>query len=433
MNSAQSANFRDYIYQSLLGLATEDGINASGKNEIYGCIFGRDSALTILKIIKVHKKSPTDELMQVCRRALLTLCNLQGKEVNIESGEEPGKFIHEFRKEKYEHLIHHPIKPWYLYPDGMLRNYDSLDSTPVTLIAIYKYWEATGDSEFLLKVLPHVEMGLNWIVSFGDTNKDGLVDYALHAQRKYGGLAVQSWTDSHESLRDESGLFPSYPIAPVEVQSKAWLALKLWSKFYAQSSPAFSHKLFSLADRIKQTFNGLFIFKDDTHYFAGQAIDGTGRLIKTVTGNPLICLWAADSTSSARGGFRGVECIIDDDYIESIVDRAFQPDLFDPEAGIRTMSVLSPTFNPNRDSYHNGSFWPMLNGLATEGLENFGFVKEAGSLKQASLKPIYHFNSPVELYMKDERGNFLEYLSSTGQMGCRVQAWSAASVLDWLT
>lgn len=27
--------------------------------------------------------------MQICKRALLTLCNLQGKEVNIESGEEP--------------------------------------------------------------------------------------------------------------------------------------------------------------------------------------------------------------------------------------------------------------------------------------------------------------------------------------------------------
>lgn len=51
MSAAKPQNFRDYIYQSLLELATNDGINASGKDEIYGCIFGRDSALTILKIM----------------------------------------------------------------------------------------------------------------------------------------------------------------------------------------------------------------------------------------------------------------------------------------------------------------------------------------------------------------------------------------------
>jgi|Napbiome12C3dose_1001474.scaffolds.fasta_scaffold00001_234 glycogen debranching enzyme len=426
MDAAQSSTFRDYIYQSLLGLATEDGINASGKDEIYGCIFGRDSALTILKILRVHKKLPSDELLQVCRRALLTLCTLQGKEVNIESGEEPGKFIHEFRKEKFEHLTS-LSKPWYLYPDGILRNYDSIDSTALVLIALYRYWEINRDSQFLITVLPHVEMGLNWIITFGDKDKDGLLDYALHAERKHGGLAVQSWTDSHESLRGADGLFPAYPIAPVEAQSYAWLAMRLWSRFYSQQFPTFAHKLSAQAKYMKKAFNKSFIFQDGDFYFAGQAVDGRRNLIKTVTGNPLICLWAADQIN------RKAQSIIDGEYIESLTDRAFQPDLFDPEAGIRTMSRLSPTFNPRSDSYHNGSFWPVLNGLATEGLENFGFGEKATLLKNASLKPLYHFNSPIELYMRDEAGNFREYLSGTGQTGCRVQAWSAASALDWLT
>lgn len=425
--AAQTLNFRDYIYQSLLGLATEEGINASGKDEIYGCIFGRDSALTILKILKVHQKLPSDELLNVCRRALLTLCNLQGKEVNIESGEEPGKFIHEFRKERYEHLINHPVKPWYLYPDGIMRNYDSIDSTPLALIAIYKYWETTADNDFLAAALPSVEAGLNWVLAFGDSNKDGLVDYSFAEDRKHGGLVVQSWTDSHESMRRPNGLFPSYPIAPVEAQGYAWLALKLWSHFFEYRSPAFAQSLNAQADLAKKAFNRIFIFVDGNHYFAGQAVDGTKTLIKTITGNPLICLWASDKSRDKT------ECIIENNLLENVVARAFQADLFDPEAGIRTMSRFSPTFNPNRDSYHNGSFWPVLNGLATEGLENFGFKKEAGLLRQASLKPIYHFKSPIELYIRDEAGNFLEYTCSTGQVGCRVQAWSAAAALDWLT
>lgn len=427
MDCPTSNTFRDYIYQSLLELATDEGINASGKDEIYGCIFGRDSALTILKILRVHKKLPSDELLQVCRRTLLTLCSLQGKEINIESGEEPGKFIHEFRKEKHEHLTNHPVNPWYLYPDGILRNYDSIDSTALGLIAVYKYWEITKDNQFLVTVLPAVEMGLNWLITFGDKDKDGLMDYSLDENRKFGGLAVQSWTDSAESLRGVDGVFPAYPIAPVEAQSYAWLAMRLWSCFYDQHAPTFSHKLSAQAGYMKKAFNELLIFQDGKFHYAGQAVDGRRNLIKTVTGNPLICLWAADFV------YKKSTSIIDEEYISSLVERAFQPDLFDPEAGIRTMSVLSPTFNPGADSYHNGSFWPVLNGLATEGLENFGFEEKALLLKDASLKPIYHFNSPIELYMKDEEGNFLEYLSATGQVGCRVQAWSAASALDWLT
>lgn len=427
MDSAQVSNFRDYIYQNLLSLATEEGINASGKDEIYGCIFGRDSALTILKILKVHQKIPSEQLLQICRRALLTLCKLQGGQVNVESGEEPGKFIHEFRKEKHEHLTGRLIKPWYLYPDGFLRNYDSLDSTPLALIALYKYWQQTSDNEFLISVLPQIEMGLNWIITFGDKDKDGLVDYALPKDRKYGGLFVQSWTDSHESLKQADGLFPLYPIAPVEVQGYAWLALKLWSRFYKHQSPAFSQKLDAQANQMKHIFNKVFIFMDGNYYFAGQAVDGQKNLIKTITGNPLICLWASDKFNNQ------VECIIEDKFVESIAERAFQADLFDQDAGIRTMSTLSPTFNPNQDSYHNGSFWPVLNGLITEGLENWGYGEKALALKQASLKPIYHFNCPIELYMKDSEGKFFEYLSPSGQTGCKIQAWSAASALDWLS
>lgn len=417
------ANFRDHIYQNLLGLATEEGINASGKDEIYGCIFGRDSAHTILKIIRIHQKHPLPELMHIAKKALLNLCVLQGKTTNIESGEEPGKFIHEFRKDRHEHLTSLFEMPWYLDPDGCMRNYDSLDATPLVLIALYKYWQASQDNEFLVQVMPHVEMGLNWIITFGDRDKDGLLDYTFHNERKYGGLSVQSWTDSQESLRQADGLFPKYPISPVEVQGYAWLALRLWSNFYRERSLSFAGKLQRQSELIKKMFNHLFIFKESGYYFAGQAIDGDKNLIKTITGNPLISLWAADESG----------CIIEDQYIGSMVKRLFMPDLFDHHAGVRTMSVLSPTYNANADSYHNGSYWPILNGLIHEGLENFGFFKKARILKEASLAPLYHFQSPVELYLKDEAGNYSEYRSSAGQTGCRVQAWSAASALDWLT
>jgi glycogen debranching enzyme len=418
-------DLRSLIYASILELSTDQGIYASGRKEVYGCIFGRDSAITILKLLRVSSKSRDPKLLEICRGALLYISTLQGKEFNLESGEEPGKFIHEFRPDNYERLLKLD-KPWYVYPDGILRNYDSIDSTPLTLIAIFRYWEQTKDSAFLAEVLPAVEKGLNWIITYGDSDKDALLEYRLPNERIHGGLPVQSWTDSHESLLNDQGKMPSYPIAPVEVQGYAWLALKLWADFYADYSPKFSIRLTKQAKQLKENFNKAFLIKDQGFTFAAQALDGDKNQIKTITANPLLCLWASYSSNNLT------ESVFNEEVVVELVKRAFMSDLFDPLAGIRTMSSSSPTFIPTQNSYHNGSFWPVLNGMVCEGLENWKFSSEADQLRTASLKPIEYFNAPIELYIKREE-SYEEYLNEKGQSGCRTQAWSAASVLDWLT
>jgi len=431
-------SLRTSIYQAILDLATEEGINASGKEEIYGCIFGRDSFITILKLLKVltnpqaNDSFDTRPLQMMCRRALSTLVTLQGRETTLESGEEPGKFIHEYRKEKYEHLVNRQVRPWFLYPDKIMRNYDSLDSTPLGLIALYKYWQFTHDDTFLVQVLPAVERGLNWIITYGDRDKDYLLEYELPKNRQHGGLVVQSWTDSQESLMQANGAFPAYPIAPVEVQGYAWLALQLWADFYEDrtqygNTQNYGNKLRVYANHLKERFNQVFFFTSEGLLFPSQALDGYKQQITTVTGNPLLLLWASYQKDGK------IEAIIREDCIADLVKRSFLPDLFDPDAGIRTMSSLSKTFNPRQDSYHNGSFWPKLNGMAHEGLVQWGFTKEAALLRQATLKPIAFFGSPVELYIKTVDGQYQLYQNAFGQQSCRQQAWSAAAALDLLT
>jgi glycogen debranching enzyme len=426
------------IYNSVLSFATEEGINASSKEERFGCIFGRDSFITILKLLKTCENPASGEildktpLIEMCRKALTTLITLQGRATNIESGEEPGKFIHEYRKDKYENLLNRP-KPWYLYPDKVLRNYDSVDSTPLGLIAIYKYWKLTGDNVFLLKSLPAVEKGLNWIITYGDKDKDSLLEYELPKERIHGGLVVQSWTDSHECLTQQDGLFPLYPIAPVEVQGYAWLALKLWADYYADTntnflnSKKFAERLFAQATALKKRFNDQFIFESEGYNFPAQALDGRKTQIRTVTGNPLLLLWAGYKKNGVH------EAIIDNQLIPDMIKRSFMPDMFETEAGIRTMSTKSPIFNANKDSYHNGSFWPKLNGMVHEGLWNFGYKNEADKLLIATLKPIEYFGSPIELYIKTEAGEYIPYENKWGKQSCRQQAWSAAVALDLLT
>lgn len=427
------------IYHSLLDLTTENGINASGKEEVYGCIFGRDSFITILKLLKVTANTSTNNdpkmavFTDIVKRALVHLITLQGRQTNIESGEEPGKFIHEYRTEKYERLINRP-QPWYVYPDNVLRNYDSIDSTPLGLIAIYRYWEQTKNDAFLLEALPSVEAGLNWIITYGDLDKDYLLEYEFSKNRIYGGLVVQSWTDSRESLLQKDGSFPRYPIAQVEVQGYAWLALRLWADFYANTKKQyanradFARKLRSYAKNLKKTFNERFHFSSGEYIFPAQALDGRKKQLRTVTGNPLLLLWASYMKENGKP-----ESILDDALVSDVVKRSFLPDLFDPAAGIRTMSSKADTFNPNANSYHNGSFWPKLNGMAHEGLMHWGYQAEAASLRLATLKPIAYFGTPIEVYNKSATGEYCLYQTNYGKKSCLKQAWSAASALDLLT
>lgn len=422
-------------YKSLLELSTDEGINASGKDEIFGCIFGRDSFITILEILSAEQKYPNPELLKVCRNALRTLISLQGKEVNIESGEEPGKFIHEYRKDKHEHLTQ-GSHPWYVYPDGTMKSYDTVDSTPLALLAIHKYWEVTHDIDFLGEAMSAVKDALHWILSFGDKDGDLLLEFEFDKKRKHGGLVVQSWTDSRESFTKADGSFTKYPIAPVEVQGYAWCALKVWARFFLESSKG-NYALNSLKDRLfgetlefhaeklKDKFNKSYIYKDRGLYFAAQALDGDKKRIEIPTGNVLILLWAAAKNEEGE-----YECIVEEDFIPDLVKRAFQKDMFDSDAGIRTMSSLSPTFNPNPDSYHNGSFWPVLNGLCWEGLLHFRYNLEAEKLQNATLKALRFFGEPVELFNKTFDGKYTPFISKSGQTSCRVQAWSAGVQLN---
>lgn len=431
LTSEQLQFLYNSAYATISELADEQGIAASSRQEAYGCLFGRDSAISVLKLLEVYRKKPDVELLEICRRTLLTHTVLQGKNYVIESGEEPGKFVHEFRQNNYERLINRP-KPWYVYPDKMLRNYDSVDATPLLLLAYHKFWKITQDDDFLLRVLPSVEAGLQWLITDADKDRDYLIEYELPQERTFGGLVVQSWTDSHACLTTADGKFPLYPIAAVEVQAIAWSALKTWGHFFETKDKKLelAHQLNDFAGNLKTRFNQLFIIKDKTgkSVYAHQALDGHKQPISTITSNPLLCLWAIFEPEQLHK-----DAIIDSITMHHWVERAFEKDMFDEFAGIRTMSTLSPTFDPSNHSYHNGSFWPFVNGLIYEGLMKWGFHAHASKLRTASLLPLSHFQSPIELYCSVEAGVYNEYISTTGKKGCRQQAWTAAAILDWLT
>lgn len=411
---------------TIKSLEVENGILASGKEEIYGCIFGRDSLITSLKLLKVYESTGNPYFLSLVRKVLVNLAELQGNEVNIQSGEEPGKCIHEFRPSKHEHLTGRPEQPWYLYPDNMMRNYDSVDATLLFLIASYRFWQQSKDEEFLRFMLPYVKKALDWVLIYGDSNQDGFIDYRLHPDRVHGGLVTQSWMDSEEALFHEDGAEFEYPIAPVEVQAYTYLALRLWATQFASDAglaeSARAAELANRANELKIAFNEKFVSVGPAgNLYIASALDGQGRQIQAVRSSIGHCLWS--SLDAVHDGVR--DSILEEKYIPALVKRLFEPDLFEEHAGIRTLSAQSSKFEAN--SYHNGSIWPHDNSIIAEGLEKFGYKDEAGKVRRAMFEAITFFGSPVELYVYD--GDYREYVAPHGQKACRTQAWCAASIL----
>ncbi len=408
-------------FETIKELETELGILASGKEEIFGCIFGRDSLITSLKLIKVYEHTKDPYFADLVKKILLNLASLQGREINIESGEEPGKIIHEFRPNNHDHLTKNIDKPWYVYPDNAMRNYDSIDSTPLFLIACYRYWQLTDDVDFIAALEGNVKLSLNWILNYGDTNGDGFIDYRLNPERKHGGLQTHSWMDSTESVFHEDGTRVVLPIAPVEAQGYAFLALKLWSRFYFYRDASFSTTLKSRATLLKTAFNNTFVTSDARGMILATGIDGNGKLLSIARSSMGHVLWA--SLEAEKDWV--TESILKDEFVPHIVARLMEPDLFETKAGIRTLSSHSKYYSPN--SYHNGSIWPHDTSITASGMDIFGYHTESSRIRNALLQALNHFQTPIELFVYDE--TYAEYTSPSGQKACKKQAWAAASML----
>lgn len=405
--------------ESIKELETEQGILASGREELYGCLFGRDSLITALELLAARRHGAEDISLPLIRKILYSLAELQGTETNIESGEEPGKIIHEFRPDRHEHLTALTAPPWYVYPDGTMRNYDSIDSTLLYLLALNRYGETTGDYAFLEDLLPSAKAALGWTLAHSDT----FITYAFPPERTHGGLQTQSWMDSTESLfYEHSDARPPYPIAPLEAQAYAWATLKGWGDYFKGIDSVFSARLSERADDLKRRFNAAYVLIWPRSISLAFALDGDGRRLLSARSSMGHVLWAAHQ------GAEEAECILENRYIPDIVDRLMRPDLFVSSAGIRTLSSRSKKYDPM--SYHNGSIWPHDTALIAEGLDNFGYTAQAARVREGLLKSYSHFRTPIELFAYKRKR--YEYESPSGQRACRVQAWSAAGLLATL-
>ena len=123
---------------------------------------------------------------------LQTLADLQGRDVDPLTEEEPGRILHEMRFGESARLS----------LGGSSVYYGSIDATPlfVMLLGELQRWGNRRDEVDAL--LPAADRALAWIDEFGDRDGDGYVEYRRTSDR---GLQNQGWKDSWDGVHFADG------------------------------------------------------------------------------------------------------------------------------------------------------------------------------------------------------------------------------------
>jgi len=350
--------------------------------------FGRDSLIAAIQALPLTTN--------LARGTLRTLAALQGREINAQRQEEPGKIPHELRRGEMANLNEVPFG----------RYYGSVDSTPLFLVLLCDYDAWTGDLALARELLPNIRAALHWIDAYGDRDGDLLLEFEADSGR---GLAVQSWKDSADSLSHRDGSLATGAIAVAEAQGYVYDAKRRLAPLLARlGEHDLAERLSREAAALKERFNAAY-WMPDRDYLA-LALDGAKRQVGTVASDAGHCLWSG---------------IVDAEKAAAVARRLTAPDLFSGW-GIRTLATGETTYNPM--SYHNGSVWPHDTSLCALGLKRYGYDRAANTVAMAVVGAARRFPDArlPELYCGFDAADGLPV---PYPLACSPQAWAAGAPL----
>lgn len=352
----------------------------------YDTLFGRDSCMVGIQTLWLKP--------QMARDCLASLARWQGMKFDPWRDEQPGKILHELRQGELTRTGDLPFSPYY----------GSVDSTPLFLLLAGEYYRWTADLELLGQLETNLRAALHWLQRHGDTNRDGYIDYE---KRSTKGLVNQGWKDSQDGIVHADGTLVEPPVALVEVQGYVYAALLTVAPILqALGDETMAADLRHQAVELKSRFNRDFWTEDG---FLALALDGKGRPAASVTSNAGQALWA---------------CIVEEKRTQQVVERLMQDDMFSGW-GIRTLSALSPRFNPQ--GYHLGTVWPHDNSIIAMGFKRCGREEELNRLVTAlfdAAQSFPYYRLP-ELFGGSERTAHRAPVPYP--VACRPQAWAAGA------
>ena len=356
----------------------------------FSTLFGRDSIIAASQTLMVNSA--------IAKETLAILAEYQGKTDNDWRDEQYGKILHEIRFGEMARCQEVPHTPYY----------GTVDATPLWLMLYSEYYAWTADIETLDRLWPNALAAMDWI----DRNcqETGYLSYSCRSNR---GLVNQGWKDSGDCIVNRKGQLANPPISLCEVQAYVYAAKVRLAEI------ARLKKRIDLADRwqeeardLKTRFNRDFWLEEEG--FCALALDGDRQWVDSITSNPGHCLSLG---------------ILTPERAYSVAERLRAPDMFNGW-GIRTLSSLSPAYNPM--GYHLGSVWPHDNALIGMGLRSLGLIDQALELAQGLIDMTQHqpYHRPPELFCGYERNG--DSTPVRYPVACSPQAWATGSIFQLL-
>ncbi len=364
-----------YAYASTTPLSADD----PGR---YHALFGRDSLITALQVLPARP--------DVARATLRALAALQGRTDDPLTEEEPGKIVHEHRRELTEHLVE---LGWdALFRDGELRYYGSADSTSWFLVLL----DALRDDDLAAELEPARRAAGGWLERALERG-GGLV--RCGPRRSPPGLIQQGWRDAVDPLDPSQGgsgilradgSLPEPPLADADCQAVALMALRALARLSGERR--FTEAAGALRERIGASFG------PET-----MAIEAGEREVRGAGSQLGWLLWAG----ALEGG-----------AADAAAERLTRPDVL-TAFGLRTLSSDHAAFGPH--NYHRGSVWPFDSWLGWGGLRAAGREREAEQVRAGVLEALQRLGDAPELYAVTDGGPEPVALAN------RVQAWSVGA------
>ncbi|GAB4375493.1 MAG: amylo-alpha-1,6-glucosidase [Elainellaceae cyanobacterium] len=356
----------------------------------FSTLFGRDSIIAALQTLIFDPR--------IARQTLIALASYQGRVENQWREEEPGKILHELRLGEMARSGEVPHTPYY----------GSVDATPLWLILYADYYAWTHDEETLDRLWENALAAMNWIDR--GCQETGYLSYEC---RSKGGLRNQGWKDSGDCIVNHKGELAEGSIALSEVQGYIYAAKMRLSEIARMKHRIhLADRWFEEAQDLKMRFNRDF-WLPHLDYCA-LALDGDGNPVDSISSNPGHCLSVG---------------IFSPERANSIAERLQAPDMFNGW-GIRTLSSLSPAYNPM--GYHIGSVWPHDNSIVAMGLRSIGRVDQALEVSQGifDMTAYQPYLRPPELFCGHERMTGSRPIRYP--VACSPQAWATGAIFHFL-
>ncbi|MGI9169647.1 MAG: amylo-alpha-1,6-glucosidase [Caulobacteraceae bacterium] len=347
--------------------------------------FGRDGLITAWQMLWLDPS--------LAKGVLTYLAGRQATAISAFGDAAPGKIMHETRRGEMAALGEVPFG---LY-------YGGVDTTPLFVALAGAYLERTGDLALIRRLWPALLAATRWLDGHGDSDGDGLIDYARGAD---SGLANQGWKDSVDSIFHDDGRLAVGPIALVEVQGYAFAAWRAMSAMAPRLGEAGGEVWAARAEAMREAVEARYWM--ERRGFYALAIDGEGEMCGPLSSNPGHLLFV---------GLPGAE------RAAKVAGRLLSS-RFDGGWGLRTLAVGAARFNPM--SYHNGSVWPHDTALAVAGMARYG--ERAGAAKV--LRDLFEAAKSFDMRMPELLCGFAR---QTGEppiaypVACMPQAWAAGA------